>query len=117
MIKRRPTEYPPFIPRNAGDWLLLGAYTIFRWYETTVEGILRFQCGNPNCRHETMFNPHNIIPPGCMECGDEFDWEGTLIEKGKICPDCRTRYPKSANFCIFHGPQMIPLKEFEYRKR
>jgi hypothetical protein len=52
-----------------------------------------------------------------MDCGDEFDWEGIFIEKGKICPECRTVYPKHANFCIFHGPKgMIPLKEFEYRK-
>lgn len=40
-----------------------------------------------------------------------------LSRGGRICPECRTPYPKSANFCIFHGPEgMISLKEFECRK-
>src|SRR5919109_5516566 len=115
MVKRKPIEFPPFVPRNTGDWLLWGAFVVARSFETTVEGIRRFQCSNPTCKKETVFNPQNIIPPGCMDCGDEFDWEGIFIEKGKICPECRTVYPKHSNFCIFHGPKgMIPLKEFEY---
>ena len=63
-----------------------------------------------------VFNQNNVIPPGCMYYGDEYDWERILLEKGKICPECKTPYPKSARYCISHGPEMIPLKEFEYRK-
>jgi hypothetical protein len=39
MVKRRPTEYPTFVPRNTGDWLLWGAYAFVHSFETAVEGI------------------------------------------------------------------------------
>ena len=57
------------------------------------------------------------LPPGCMMCGDEFDWDGIFTVKAKICPDCKVIYPQSANFCIFHGTKdMKTLQDIEYRK-
>lgn len=118
MTKCKPRELPSFIPRNTTEWLLLGAFIVARSYETNVEGVRRFQCSNPTCGHETVINARNTwLPPGCIVCGDEFDWEGIFTEKAKVCPDCRAIYPKVANFCVFHGNKnMIPLKDIEYRK-
>jgi len=46
VAKRKPREFPSFIPRNTADWLLLGAFIVARSFEMN-EGIRRSQCSNP----------------------------------------------------------------------
>ena len=48
MVKRKPREFPHFIPEKFEDWLLWGLYVSARSYESIVEGIRRFQCSNHN---------------------------------------------------------------------
>jgi len=115
MTKRKPREFHSFVPRNTVEWLLWGTIIVARSYETN-QGIRRFQCSNPECGHETVIDVRNSwLPPGCLVCGDEFDWEGILTQKAKVCRICKTIYPEIANFCVFHG-KMIHLEDMEYRK-
>jgi hypothetical protein len=117
MAKFKPKEFNSFIPRKPEEWALWGLYYAGRFCERAFDGTRRFKCGNPLCGKETALNEQVAwIPPRCMYCGDEFDWEGLLTEKKKICPDCETEYPKYANFCVFHPTQKIALQEIEYRK-
>jgi hypothetical protein len=79
----------------------------------------RFQSSNPECGKETVINPKNTwLPPRCMYCRDEIDWEGIFVEKSKICLKCGVEgYTITANFCVFHENEKIPLQEKEYRKQ
>jgi hypothetical protein len=93
VVKRKPREFPPFVPSKPADWILWGVFILARSYETGVEGIRRFQCSNPDCGKETVFNARNTwLPPGCMYCGNEFDWEGIFIEKAKIRPSDKSTF-------------------------
>jgi hypothetical protein len=118
MAKYKPNEFTSFVPKKPEEWALWGLYYALRLYETAVEGTRRFKCGNPNCGLETAFNGRTgWVPPRCLYCGEEFDWEGVFTEKAKICPRCKTIYPKHANFCVFHPEaEKITLQEFEYKK-
>jgi hypothetical protein len=61
----------------------MGAFIVARSYEIN-EGIRRFQCINPKCGNETVIDVKKAwLPPGCLVCGDKFDWGGIFTQTGK----------------------------------
>lgn len=119
MAKYKPKEFSSIVPRKPEEWLLFGLYYACRTYERAVDGTRRFECGNPSCGKETALNERVAwVPPRCLYCGEEFDWEGILTERSKICPQCNTLYPVYANYCVFHPvSEKVSLVDIEYRKQ
>jgi hypothetical protein len=118
MVKYKPIEFNVPIPQKPEEWALWGVYYFLRLSERFIDGTRRFRCGNPECGKETAFNQRTgWLAPRCLYCGEEFDWEGIFTERVKICGQCKTIYPKWANYCVFHPQtQKVRLQEVDYRK-